>query len=62
LKGEFVAIGVADATPIEGNVEPPRLAGVFRLKILAEEVCDSVTGLLRVVNGVGEDFHDLSPA
>lgn len=32
------------------NVEPPRLAGAFELKILAEIVRDLVPGLLRVIN------------
>ena len=35
------------------NVEPPRLAGAFELKILAEKVCHLLTGLVRIVN---DDF------
>ena len=32
------------------NVEPPRLAGTFGLKVLAEKVCHLLTGLVRIVN------------
>ena len=32
------------------NVEPPRLAVTFGLKVLAEKVCHLLTGLVRIVN------------
>jgi hypothetical protein len=36
--------------PLKVKVQPPRLAGAFELKILAEIVRDLLTGLLRVIN------------